>query len=59
MSKPAPSEKQISAQRQREQADPNEGIRPLPWFLTMFLGAMAMWGAFYIYSTLGGRLRLW
>lgn len=53
MSKPSPSER--SPQRQREHADPDEGIRPLPWFLTMFLGAMAMWGAFYIYSTPSGE----
>jgi len=44
-----------SPQRQRELADPDEGVRPLPWFLTMFLGAMAMWGAFYIYSTPSGE----
>jgi mono/diheme cytochrome c family protein len=44
-----------SAQRVREHSDPDEGIRPLPWFLTMFLGAMAMWGSFYIYSTPSGE----
>jgi mono/diheme cytochrome c family protein len=44
-----------SPQRQRELADPDEGVRPLPWFLTMFLGAMAMWGAFYVYSTPSGE----
>jgi mono/diheme cytochrome c family protein len=44
-----------SPQRQRELPDPDEGVRPLPWFLTMFLGAMAMWGAFYIYSTPSGE----
>lgn len=38
----------------REKEDPNENIRPLPWFLVMSLGAMAMWGAFYIYSTPSG-----
>lgn len=42
------------APRQRENADPDEGIRPLPWFLVMLLGAMAMWGAFYIYTTPSG-----
>lgn len=42
-------------QRQREHADPDEGVRPLPWFLVMFLGAMAMWGAFYIYVTPSGE----
>ena len=40
---------------QREHADPDEGERPLPWFLVMFLGAMAMWGAFYIYVTPSGE----
>jgi len=40
---------------QREYADPEEGKRPLPWFLVMFLGTMAMWGAFYIYSTPSGE----
>lgn len=42
-------------QQKREHADPDEGSRPLPWFLTMFLGAMAMWGAFYIYVTPSGE----
>lgn len=42
-------------QQKRENADPDEGSRPLPWFLTMFLGAMAMWGAFYIYATPSGE----
>jgi mono/diheme cytochrome c family protein len=35
----------------REQADPSEQTRPLPWIVTMLLGAMAMWGAFYIVIT--------
>jgi mono/diheme cytochrome c family protein len=43
------------AQRQREHADPDENTRPLPWFLVMFLGAMTMWGAFYIYITPSGE----
>lgn len=43
------------AQRGREKPDPDESVRPLPWFLTMFLGAMAMWGAFYIYITPSGE----
>lgn len=47
--------KTSDAPRQRENADPDEGIRPLPWFLVMFLGAMAMWGAFYIYITPSGE----
>jgi mono/diheme cytochrome c family protein len=56
MTKRTPSDApETSLQRQRELADPDEGVRPLPWFLTMFLGAMAMWGAFYIYSTPSGE----
>ena len=42
-------------QRERENEDPNENNRPLPWFLVMSLGAMAMWGAFYIVSTPSGE----
>ena len=44
-----------SEQRRRENEDPNENNRPLPWFLVMSLGAMAMWGAFYIASTPSGE----
>ena len=47
--------KTTEAPRLRENADPDEGIRPLPWFLVMLLGAMAMWGAFYIYATPSGE----
>jgi len=43
-----------SAQRSRENADPSERVHPLPWFLIMFIGAMGMWGGFYIYSTSSG-----
>ena len=53
MKKPNP--KTTEAPRLRENADPDEGIRPLPWFLVMLLGAMAMWGAFYIYTTPSGE----
>jgi mono/diheme cytochrome c family protein len=38
----------------RELADPDERVHPLPWFFIMFLGAMGMWGAFYIVSTPSG-----
>jgi mono/diheme cytochrome c family protein len=38
----------------REKPDPQEQSRPLPWFIVMFLGAMTMWGAFYIYATPSG-----
>jgi mono/diheme cytochrome c family protein len=44
-----------TAQRQRENEEPDESNRPLPWFLVMSLGAMAMWGAFYIVSTPSGE----
>ncbi|MEO9063543.1 MAG: cytochrome c [Burkholderiaceae bacterium] len=44
----------MDVQRGREHADPDEGVRPLPWFLVMLLGAMAMWGAFYIYISPSG-----
>lgn len=47
--------KAANAQRQRENADPDESVRPLPWVLVMLLGAMAMWGAFYIYITPSGE----
>jgi mono/diheme cytochrome c family protein len=42
------------AATRRENADPNERVRPLPWFFIMFLGAIGMWGAFYIVSTPSG-----
>ena len=32
----------------REGRDPDEKQRPLPWFVIMLIGAMAMWGVFYI-----------
>ena len=50
-----PKKRPGAAQRQRENEDPNESNRPLPWFLVMSLGAMAMWGAFYIVSTPSGE----
>jgi mono/diheme cytochrome c family protein len=34
----------------REQRDPAERYRPLPWFVVMLMGAMAMWGLFYIHD---------
>ena len=43
------------AAMRRENADPDEKVRPLPWFFTMFLGAIGMWGAFYIVSTPSGE----
>ena len=50
-----PKKRPGAAQRERENEDPNESNRPLPWFLLMSLGAMAMWGAFYIVSTPSGE----
>ena len=43
------------AAMRREHSDPDERIRPLPWFFTMFLGAIGMWGAFYIATTPSGE----
>lgn len=43
------------AATQRELADPNERVNPLPWFFIMFLGAMGMWGGFYIVVTPSGE----
>jgi mono/diheme cytochrome c family protein len=51
VNKPSP---EPSPAHLRERPDPDEEQRPLPWFLIMFLGAMAMWGGFYIYSTPDG-----
>jgi len=47
------------AATRRENADPDERVRPLPWFFTMFLGAMGMWGAFYIASSPSGGESAW
>lgn len=47
MSKQEPEAK-YSEQIEREKLDPGEGMRPLPWVVTLLLGAMLMWGAFYI-----------
>jgi mono/diheme cytochrome c family protein len=43
------------AAMRRENADPDEKVHPLPWFFIMFLGAMGMWGAFYIVATPSGE----
>lgn len=42
------SQSEISQQIVREKLEPAEGMRPLPWLNTLLLGAMLMWGAFYI-----------
>ena len=39
----------------RELPDPDEKVNPLPWFFIMFLGAIGMWGAFYIAATPSGE----
>jgi len=39
---------EYSQQIAREKWEPAEGMRPLPWLNTVLLGAMLMWGAFYI-----------
>ncbi|CAM3646527.1 c-type cytochrome [Polynucleobacter antarcticus] len=41
-------------QRERELSEPDEKVKPLPWFFLMFLGAVAMWGSFYIVSSPSG-----
>ena len=55
MSKQEPEAK-YSEQIEREKLDPGEGMRPLPWVVTLLLGAMLMWGAFYIVVTPTGGL---
>ena len=50
------SQPKYSQQLEREKIDPGEGMRPLPWIVTLLLGAMLMWGGFYIaISPTGGR----
>jgi mono/diheme cytochrome c family protein len=39
-----------AAAQVRELRDPAEKQRPLPWFVIMVIGAMAMWGVFYIHD---------
>ena len=43
------------AAMRREHSDPDEKVRPLHWFFTMFLGAIGMWGAYYIVNTPSGE----
>jgi mono/diheme cytochrome c family protein len=47
-----PHDSETAAQL-REQRDPAERYRPLPWFVVMLMGAMAMWGMFYIHDMKG------
>lgn len=44
------SDKLNDAQK-RERIDPNEDVKPLPWFITMTIGALFMWSAIYISET--------
>ncbi len=44
------SDKLNDAQK-RERVDPNEDVKPLPWFITMTIGALFMWSAVYISET--------
>jgi mono/diheme cytochrome c family protein len=44
-----PDARPLAPQR-RERDDPEEKYRPLPWFISMLISAMAMWGAFYIHD---------
>lgn len=37
--------------QKREKLDPNEDNKPLPWFITMTIGALFMWSATYIKET--------
>ncbi len=37
--------------QKREKIDPNEDNKPLPWFITMTIGALFMWSATYIKET--------
>ena len=44
-----PLDRKVAAQV-RELRDPAEKQRPLPWFVILVIGAMAMWGVFYIHD---------
>jgi mono/diheme cytochrome c family protein len=48
-----PDVRRLAAQS-RERDDPKEKYRPLPWFVSMLISAMAMWGAFYIHDMQSG-----
>jgi mono/diheme cytochrome c family protein len=58
MTRPRKARLPNEAQR-RESPDPDEQNRPLPWFLVMLLGAMLMWGAYYIATTPSGTDSRW
>lgn len=43
--------KNLNQAQKREKFDPNEDEKPLPWFITMTIGALISWGGFYIKDT--------
>jgi mono/diheme cytochrome c family protein len=43
--------KNLNDAQKREKIDPNEDNKPLPWFITMTIGALFMWSAIYITQT--------
>lgn len=43
--------KDLNDAQKRERTDPNEDSKPLPWFITMTIGALFMWSAIYIKET--------
>jgi mono/diheme cytochrome c family protein len=42
---------ELNEAQRREKLDPLEDAKPLPWFITMTIGAFLMWGATYIVAT--------
>ena len=42
---------QLNDAQKRERIDPNEDVKPLPWYITMTIGALFMWSAMYITDT--------
>lgn len=43
--------KKLNDAQKREKIDPNEDTKPLPWFITMTIGALISWSCFYIKDT--------
>ncbi len=43
--------KKLNDAQKREKIDPNEDSKPLPWFITMTIGALISWSCFYIKDT--------
>lgn len=42
---------QLNEAQKREGVEPNEDVKPLPWYITMTIGALFMWSAYYISNT--------